>query len=495
MDLIINLDGNSTSPLYHQLYEQLRETILTGKLLPHQKLPSTRSLAKSLKISRTTVTQCYEQLIAEGYLQTQVGSGTFVSSDLSTPTTTLFSDDIWRSPSEFVDRHTNDLGIKLSTYGDRVSRSCSPTITTSDAPISFRYGSPALDFFPVKIWRKLFLRHCGSNLTLLDYSPDIFGHLALREALCNYLKIVRGVRCQPEQIVITNGSQQALDLITRVLIEPGEAIAIEDPGYIAARRVFQMQGAKLFPVPVDESGLIISKLFALPKPKLIYVTPSHQFPTGAVLSLSRRLELLTWAQGNNTVVIEDDYDSEFRYDSRPIPALQGLDRQDSVIYIGTVSKILFPSLRIGYLILPPSLVKVFATVRWLIDRHTPAIEQQMLADFINEGYLERHIRRLRNLYDRRRQALVMALKRYLGERVQIFGANAGIHLMVKIETSLSDRAIIEAAARLGVGLFTTENYYLQGISKGEFLLGYSEPNEIQIEEGIKILAQIIDTKN
>ncbi|MGL5873358.1 MAG: PLP-dependent aminotransferase family protein [Xenococcaceae cyanobacterium] len=483
MDLAINLDSNSSFPLHRQLYEELRQAILTGKLLPNQKIPSTRSLAKSLKISRTTVTQCYEQLISEGYLQTIVGSGTFVSSKLP--------DDLLKSKPIEGDRKQTSLSIELSTYGFNLTKFNIPGKTELNSQISFRYGSPALDRFPFQIWRKLFSRHCGSNLDLLGYSSDLLGHQPLREALCNYLKTVRAVNCQPEQILITNGSQQAIDLVTRILVDSGDAIAIENPGYLGARRVFQTQAAKLLPIPVDESGLIVSKLFELPKPKLVYITPSHQFPTGAVLSLSRRLELLNWAQQTNTIIIEDDYDSEFRYRSRPIPALQGLDRHNLVVYMGTFSKILFPSLRIGYLVLPEPLVKVFTSARWLIDRHTPAIEQQMLADFIAEGYLERHIRKMRNLYDRRRQTLVKALTKYLGERVEIFGENAGIHLMAKINSSLSDREIIEGATKLGVGLVSTKNYYLQDESKGEFLFGYSELNEEQIEEGIRRLVKII----
>jgi GntR family transcriptional regulator/MocR family aminotransferase len=484
MDLAINLDSNSSLPLHRQLYEEVRQAILRGKLLPKQKIPSTRSLAKSLQISRTTVTQSYEQLIAEGYLQTIIGAGTFVSAELP--------DDLLQPKPIKENQKTNSRSNELSIYGTNLEKLDILVPQRLNLPISFRYGSPALDLFPFQIWRKLFARHCGSNLDLLDYSSDLLGHPPLREAICNYLQTMRAVNCQPQQILITNGSQQAIDLITRILIDLGDAIAIEDPGYLGTRRVFQMQQARLMPLPIDESGLIVSKLSEISSVKLVYTTPSHQFPTGAVLSLSRRLELLDWARQTNAIIIEDDYDSEFRYRSRPIPALQGLDRHNLVIYMGTFSKTLFPSLRIGYLILPEPLVKVFSNARWLADRHPPIIEQQMLADFIAQGYLEHHIRKMRHLYDRRRQALVRALNKYLGEKVQIFGENAGIHLMARITSSLRDREIIEGAAKLGVGLVSTANYYLQGASQGEFLFGYSELDEAQIEEGIYRLSQAIE---
>ncbi|BAZ45726.1 GntR family transcriptional regulator [Chondrocystis sp. NIES-4102] len=482
MDLAINLDANSSIPLHRQLYAELRQLILGGKILPKQKIPSTRSLSQSLNISRTTVTQCYEQLISEGYLQTIIGSGTFVSAELP--------DNLLKLEPITNNLKTASLPLNLSNYGKNLTKLNIPGINELNSPISFRYGSPALEQFPIKVWRKLFARHCN-NINLLGYSTDLLGHQPLRQAICNYLKTVRAINCHPGQILITNGSGQGLDLITRLLISPGQAIALENPGYLAARRIFQMQQAHLLPIPVDQSGLIISKLFTLPKPKLVYITPSHQFPTGAVLSLTRRLELLNWAQQTETVIIEDDYDSEFRYSSRPIPALQGLDRHNVVIYLGTFSKIMFPSLRIGYLVLPETLIRVFASARWLADRHTPALEQQMLTDFIIEGHLERHIRKMRHLYDRRRQTLVQALIKYFGTRVTIFGENAGIHLMVKIDSSLTDQEIITSAAKLDIDLVSTKIYYLEAETKGEFLFGYSELTEVQIEEGIYKLALII----
>lgn len=481
MDLAIALDNNSDIPLYHQVYIEIRQAILTGRLQPNQKLPSTRWLAKSLGISRSTITQSYEQLFSEGYLQTKVGAGTFVSEELPDELLTT-------KPIKSKHRSTSPK-IELSVYGKNVD-STNIGVTDSNLPISFNYGKPALDRFPLKLWRKLLSRHCAANLDLLDYSSEPKGHQPLTKAIANYLSCSRAVKCSPEQVIITSGSQQAIDLVTRLFINPGDAIALEEPCYQGARNIFQAQGAKLIPVEVDESGLIVEKLVNIPKVKLIYVTPSHQFPTGAVLSLPRRLELLRWAKETGAIIIEDDYDSEYRYSSRPIPALQGLDCDRSVIYIGTFSKVLFPSLRIGYLVVPKNLQSLFGRAKWLCDRQSPLIEQQVLTDFINEGHLERHIRKMRNLYDLRRQTLVAALQKYFGQKVTISGENAGIHLTIEIKTNLNDEEAIEKARQVGVGLTSLQKYYLQTKNKGEFLLGYSELDEWQIKEGIRRLASV-----
>ncbi len=314
----------------------------------------------------------------------------------------------------------------------------------------------------------------------------------MREAIARYLSRSRAVNCSPDQVLIVNGTQQALYLIMRLLLEPHDVIALEDPGYLSARLIFLNQNAKLLPVAVDESGLVVKDLaYSSEQIRLVYVTPSHQFPTGAILSLPRRLELLAWAQETGALIIEDDYDSEYRYGDRPIPALQGLDKSDSVLYIGTFSKVLFPSLRIGYLVLPKSLILPFARAKWLSDRHLPLLEQQVLTDFIEEGHLERHIRKMRGIYDRRRQVLVKALNVHFGERATILGEKAGIHLMVRLQTHLSDEEIIQRAAQVDVGMISAGPQYLKPHPTGEFIFGYGELTEQLLEEGIRRLAQIL----
>jgi GntR family transcriptional regulator / MocR family aminotransferase len=401
MDLAIVLDSQAAIPLYKKLYEELRQAILDGRLSPGQRVPSTRSLAKSLKVSRITVTQSYEQLIDEGYLQAIAGSGTFVSTQL--PDKLLHSDSHSSMPKAVRP------SIKLSQYGAELAQINIPIAREPDLSISFRYGQPAFERFPLELWRKLLSRHCRSSEGWLDYATDPLGHKPLREAIATYLSRARAVRCSSEQILIVNGTQQALDLIARLLVDVNDTVAQEEPSYLTTRRhIFLARGAKLLSIPVDESGLIVEQLTKHPadKIKLVYVTPSHQFPTGAVLSLSRRLELLAWAQQTGATIVEDDYDSEYRYEGQPIPALQGLGNSNTVLYTGSFSKILFPSLRIGYLVLPLQLVPVFARAKWLADRQLPLLEQYVLADFINEGHLDRHIRRIRLYYDERRQALV-----------------------------------------------------------------------------------------
>ncbi|MCP6757818.1 MAG: PLP-dependent aminotransferase family protein [Fischerella sp. CENA71] len=485
MDLAIALDTSINVPLHQQLYEEIRKAILNGRLLPNQRIPSTRKLSKSLGISRTTVTTCYEQLFSEGYLRTIVGSGTYICAQL--PEDLLHS-----APIESVQKSASGQS-SLSQYAASLSRNDVLINTEPQAPINFRYGRPAFELFPMQLWRKLLSRHCRRDCHWLNYATDTLGYERLREAIARYLSQFRAVQCEPEQVMITNGTQQALYLVMRLLINSGDAVALEDPGYLSARRIFLTQGAKLLPVPVDESGLIVSKLgnYSSEQIKLIYVTPSHQFPTGAILSLSRRLELLAWAHSHGAMIIEDDYDSEYRYGDRPIPALQGLDKSDCVLYMGTFSKVLFPSLRIGYLVLPKILVPIFARAKWLTDKHLPLLEQYVLTDFIEEGHLERHIRKMRKHYDQCRQVLVQALSDRFGERVTILGEKAGLHLMVKLQTQLTDEEIIEGAASLGVGMMSAQSQYLSGNVTGEFIFGYSELTQQQIQEGICRLAKVI----
>ncbi len=486
MDLVISLDPASMIPLYQQLAEELRQAVLQKRLKPNQKLPPSRVLAKSLAISRATITQSYEQLVSEGYFEARCGSGTFVCSRL--PDEYLQTECIDRPDSR------TDLSAltMLSRFGSNLWAVDRLEISEPQDEISFRFGSPAAKQFPIALWRRLLFRHCHNSSALLNYIPDAAGYMPLRTAIADYLGRSRAVQCSAEQVIIVNGSQQALDLIARLTINPRDWVAVEDPGYLGARHCFQGQGAKLQAVSVDSEGLDVEALRQYRQPfKLLYVTPSHQFPTGVTLSLSRRLALLQWAQQTGTLILEDDYDSEYRYGDRPIPAMQGLDRNNTVIYIGTFSKILFPSLRIGYLVVPPAWISVVSKAKWLCDRQSPTLEQYALTDCITEGHFERHIRRMRHLYDRRRQILVNALKHYFGSRVTILGESAGIHLMAKIETVLPDEIVIHKAAIVGVGLISAKGYYLTTPKTGEFIFGYAQLDETQIEHGIQKLLQIL----
>lgn len=495
MDLAITLDQRSATPLHKQLYEELRMAILAGRLKPGERVPSTRALSQSLGVSRTTITQSYEQLLSEGYLRAATGSGTFVG--CQAPDELLKSRPVEASRPA-VARQEARREIELSRYGASITDIVPFEPPEPEMPISFKSGRPALEEFPLDLWRRLTLRHYRANdVSLLDYANGSQGYEPLREAIAGYLRRSRAVTCEADQVVIVNGSQQALDLIAKLLIDRGDPVAVEDPGYLSARRAFLAQGSELLPAPVDESGIIVDRLNSKTflktkgKLKLIYVTPSHQFPTGATLTLPRRLDLIAWAEKMGVMIVEDDYDSEFRYGSRPIPALQSLASGDLVIYTGTFSKALFPALRVGYLVAPAPLARVFARAKWLADRQTPMIEQRVLADFINEGHWERHLRRMRTLYDKRRQALVHALETHFGDRVTIMGENAGMHLMIRLSGKLSDDEVTRRARLAGVGLVSARLYYL-GESRGdEFVLGYSGLSERKIREGVRRLARVI----
>ena len=296
MEFAIALNSNSEHPLYRQLAEELRRGILTGRLLPGERLPSTRSLSQTLSISRTTVTQSYEQLLSEGYLETRHGSGTFVCSQLP--------DDLLHAKSVEPIAVSSTSPFQLSQYGTHLAETPFALLPEPQTEINFRYGRPALKHFPVNLWRKLLVRHCREDLTWLDYATDLQGYYPLRMAIAQYLARARAVTCTAEQIILVNGTQQALDLMLRILLEPGETVAIEDPGYLSARRIFLSHRAKLLPIPVDHSGLQVEKLVGETAPiRFVYVNPSHQFPTGAVLSLPRRLELLRWAQQTETLIL------------------------------------------------------------------------------------------------------------------------------------------------------------------------------------------------
>ncbi|WP_289501071.1 PLP-dependent aminotransferase family protein [Gloeocapsopsis sp. IPPAS B-1203] len=485
MDLALKLETTSTIPLHKQLYEEIRQAILSGRLKSEQRMPSTRALAKMLGISRATVLFSYDQLLSEGYLQTIPASGTFVACQLP--------DELLQSTS-FPISLASPSWLELSTYGTTLATVNLPPPPGQKPLINFScYGRPAFDEFPIQIWRRLLSRACCSSTTILDYPADPLGYKPLREAIARYLTQSRAVRCEPDQVAIVNGSQQALDLIARLFLNRGDRVVMEDPGYTEARYIFQVQGAEVLPVRVDRSGLVMEHLSALTTPiKLVYVTPSHQFPTGAVLSLPRRLALLAWAQQTGAIILEDDYDSEFRYDERPIPALQGLTSSDSVIYIGTFSKVMFPSLRMGYLVIPQQLVSVVARAKWLVDRQSPLLEQHALTDFINEGHLESHIRRMRLLYAQRRRTLVQALTQHLENQVTIIGENAGMNAMVQFHTDQNDEKIIAQAEQKGVELISARSCYMNAEDGNrKFLLGCTDLNSEAIQEGVQRLAQIL----
>jgi GntR family transcriptional regulator/MocR family aminotransferase len=483
MDFTVHIDPASLLPLHRQVYEQLRLGILSGRLVPGQRLPSSRRLAGILGLSRNTISQGYDQLLSEGYLQAVGGAGTFVGCHL--PEELLH-------PTPPPNAVSQGPPIPLSSYGASLSDHEPFEPVTPLVPLSFHYGQPDLDQVPLRQWRALWSKHCRlGHHAVLAYAPDAQGHRPLREAVADYLGRVRAVQATADQILIVSGQMQAIDLVARVLLDRGDGVALEEPGFVDSRRIFLAQGAELWPVPVDDNGLIIEQLPTAPV-KLVHLTPSHQFPTGVVLSLARRLELLAWAKTTGTLLIEEDYDSEYRYCGRPVPALQGLDTGGNVLYVGGFTQALFPALRLAYLVVPPPLVHVFARAKWLADRQSSLLEQYILTDFITEGHLERHIRRMRALYDQRRNTLVDALGEYFGDRVAILGEAAGMHVTIRLATPWSEAELLQRAESVGVGLTPSHSYYLTAAPAGEFVLGYTALTSEQITEGVRRLAQVAD---
>src|SRR5579864_1803923 len=417
MRVAMVLERASPVPLHRQIYEQWRTGILTGRFRRGERVPSTRDLAATLSVSRSTVSESYEQLISEGYLDAAQRSGPFVCHELP--------DEALRPGRTRVAAKDEEPAVRLSRYGAGL-RDDFLYPATPPGFIRFTHWRPDLERFPFALWRKLVMRHLRAGThelfdyrELFDYAEQSAGHQPLRREIAAYVARSRAVRCTPEQVVIVNGSQQGLDLCVRLLLEPGDEVAFENPGYQGANRIFQAYGTRLRPARIDGDGVVIGDLGR--RARAVYVTPSHQFPTGVSMSLARRLELIEWARSRRAAIIEDDYDSEYRYRGAPLPSLQGLAQGVPVIYIGTFSKVMFPGLRIGYVVAPPQLAARFVRAKWLADRQTAVLEQSALADFLREGHLDRHIRRMRRLYGLRREALLESLQRHFGDRAAAGG--------------------------------------------------------------------------
>lgn len=487
--MLLKLEG--TGSVSKRLYGTLQQAILTGVLHSGARVPSTRTIARDLGVSRKAVTRAFERLAAEGYVETRVGSGTFVSE--SQPDAGLTQARRGRRVANAI-----PAPARLSQYARRALAQSPwpPPGARWPGPLAcdFHYGTPALFEFPHATWARLIAAR-ARRLSI----PDVrygrtFGYQPLRSAIAQHLRRSRGVNAADDQVVIVNGSQHGLDLLVRLLVDPGDYVALEEPGYQGARQTLIAADARLLPVPVDSQGMDVSQLPSGHPVRLAYVTPSHQFPLGGVLPLDRRVELLRWAEQADAFVIEDDYDSEFQYHGRPVEAVQALDRASRVLYVGTFSKVLFPSIRIGYLVLPESLVEPIAALRILTDYHTPTFQQAALADFITHGHFESHLRRARVRNAKKRAALLDALQKYLGSRAQVVGENAGVHVVVwlpELEASNAD-ALRQQAARVGVGLYGVEPYYRQPPARAGLLFGYASLDEREIHDGIKLLGQVLD---
>jgi GntR family transcriptional regulator / MocR family aminotransferase len=475
----ITVDRESDLPLYRQLYGRLRAAILAGEIPRGMRLPSTRTIASELGVSRNTILNVYDQLRAEGFVDGQAGSGTRVA--MALPTHLPYG-----SPAITPLRMQGGLDI-LSRRG-RVLAARGTFARRRVGPLALSWGVPALDRFPLAIWARLTarrLRHTDGGL--LDYA-DASGYAPLREAIATYVSASRGIRCAPEQIIVVAGAQQGLDIAARVLLNPGDMAWMEEPGYRGAHAALLGNGARLLPVPVDENGLDVAEGARRGMARLAYVTPAHQFPLGHVMSLQRRLALLEWAVHASGWVIEDDNDSEYRYDGHPLPTLFGLDRDGVVIHVGTFAKTIFPALRIGYLVVPADLVDAFAAARGVAGWCCSLIDQSVLADFITEGHLARHIRRMRSLYSKRRDALVESCVRRLDGMVGLDAPPVGMHAVVWLDPALDDRECARRALEHGVTTSPISEFCLEPFPRPGLVLGYAAVNPNEIDAAIGRLA-------
>lgn len=467
-----------------RIYEAVKMQITSGLLGPGASLPSTRLLAAEWGVSRTTVTAAYDQLIAEGYLQTRQGARARVAQGLG------------RTSAQPEQSSSPPSPYSLSAFGQRLEAFPLPSPAIPEGLVAdFRYGDLSAADFPLPAWKKAVTSVLLRRRQYLRYD-DPSGALGLRQALQGYLWRARGLRCEPEQIIVVNGSQQGLDLCARLLLDPGDRAVMEDPGYNLARQVFLAAGAELAPTTVDHEGMRTKEL---PVARLAYVTPSHQFPLGGVMSAGRRKELLAWAQRTGGYVIEDDYDSEYRFDIAPIPPLQAVDGAGRVIYLGTVSKTLSPTLRLGYLVVPAALSTAFAKAKRLADRHAPSLEQEALAELIGSGAYERHVRRVRRRNGERRTALLAALSANLGDAVTTSGADAGLHIVVWLNriSARQEEALVTRAWAAGLGLYPVSPLYAsppvaERPRTAGLVMGYASLDEQSIGRGVWMLRQVLD---
>jgi GntR family transcriptional regulator/MocR family aminotransferase len=453
-------------PLIRQVYDQIKHRILNGQLKGGERIPSSRELAANLCISRNVVLEAYEQLIAEGFIETKQGSGTFVGQ------------------GAFLEQ---DISSNVKTKIN---------LTTSNDDqeiINFRSGIPALNLFPKKVWAQI-AKEVYQNMEPQEIgygNPE--GTTQLRKVLSNYLLKTRGVYCSPDQILITSGATQALSILAKLLLKQNDTVIIEDPVTYEIQNIFSNQGSTLYPIPVDEKGMRTDLIPSNLKPSFVFVTPSHQFPLGGILPIQRRIELIQFARQTGCYIVEDDYDSEFRYNGPPISSLQGLD-PEFVIYIGTFSKILSPGLRIGYLVLPQTLIERCRDIKWYADLHTSSFEQITLAKFIEEGHLERHITKMRRVYEKRRKTLIQALVSNFSDTISIHGDSTGLHLIVEFKNIDFSEELLNKVLSNNVRIYSVDTHsYHKGKHLNKIILGYGNVTTEKIIEGITKLKETLSS--
>jgi GntR family transcriptional regulator/MocR family aminotransferase len=471
------------APAYRWLYEAVRTEILEGRLRPGARLPGTRDLGQRYGLSRGTIVSAFDQLRAEGYVEGSVGSGTYVSRVLpdellQVPSTARTQGGSVRRPR----RHFSDYGKAVRPFSMLELR----------RSYAFRPNMPDVESFPTELWAQLAARRLRRVTASQLTTCEPLGYRPLREAVADYLTTSRGVTCMSEQVVIVSGVQEALDMTARLFVQRGDRVCVEDPGYEGAIRVFEAAGARIAAIPVDDEGL---KLEArrLRGSRLVYVTPAHQYPLGITMSLPRRLALLEWAHMAEALIFEDDYDSEFRYAGRPVPALQGLDRAGSVLFAGTFNKVLFPSLRLGYLVVPADLVERFEALRSVATRHPSPAEQAVVCDFITEGHFGRHLRRMREIYAERLSALMTEARQRLAGLLEISDVEAGLQTVGWLAASIDGESAARAAAQRKVEVTPLSRFCRLPMAREGLQLGFSAVDTREIRRGVRELAIALET--
>ena len=487
---MLSLDADGEMPLYRQLYDALRDAILEGRLKPGGRLPSSRGLAAELGVGRNTVVAAYEQLMAEGYLDSHIGAGTRVASLL--PDRLTGPGDMPKrrkpeaaapTPKRLLSKRGHAMqGVRRGAVGYR-----------HGVTQPFQHGLPDVDDFPALLWSRLLAKHSRDpRHGLFGYELGA-GHEGLRQAIADYAAASRGVACTAEQVIITNGAQAALDLTIRMLIDAGDTVWMEDPGYLGARGALMSAEADIHPVDVDEHGMRVEEAIAtLPAPRLAYVTASHQFPLGPTLSLPRRLALIDHLSANGGYILEDDYDSEFRFSGRPIASLQGLDRGQTVIYMGTLAKTLFPAIRMGYLIVPPELAEPFSVAIRLTGHIPAAAIQAALAEFIAQGHFGAHVRRVRQIYARRRGVLQEEIETTLKRWLRPARGEGGLQLAAFLPPGTDDRKAAAAANTAGIHVTPLSMYRMKRGGAPGLYMGYAAVPDEKLREGAKALAKVLE---
>jgi GntR family transcriptional regulator / MocR family aminotransferase len=482
-----SLDPDSPESLHRQLYEEMRRAILSGRLAPGSRLPASREFAHVSRISRNTVLSAYSQLLAEGYIESRAGSGTFVARSIPETMTpeapgpgTAADGPAPASPRRLSERGRAFVDAPLVQH---------PLRTVANA---FRPGLPALDHFPMDIYRRLYDRRLRrASVRLLTYD-DPQGYLPLREAIAAHLTAARGARCGPEHVIVVNGSQHGVSLAASVLLDPGDQVWFEDPGYFAARATFHAHGARPVPVPVDSEGMVVTAgVERAPAARLAYVTPSHQNPLGVTMTLGRRVALTQWAERAGAWIIEDDNASEYRYQGRPLAAMQGIDSSNRVLYVGTFSKVMFSSLRLGYIVAPSDLVSALVQARVVADRQSPGLAQAVLADFMNEGHFARHVRRMRTLYAERLAALLQAVRTHAEDVLEVEQGEGGMSRVAWLPHGVDDMEVGAEVARAGIQCLPLSEYCMAKPERGGLILGFTGIDEAEIETGIQRLAGVV----